>query len=107
MQNNYAVSNGSVFISFFAIALLSLALIPSDASSATLGLILCKAYWAVSGSVIRGLATLAVLSLGVGALFGKVSWALSVMVAVGIGTVMGASELASLITGVGCDDLAG
>lgn len=77
-------------------------LIPEIANAYLMANILCAAYINVAQPVMRGLATLAVLALGIGALFGKVSWSLAVLVAVGAGAVFGAGEIATLVTGHGC-----
>lgn len=67
-------------------------------TSSGLAAILCDVYDIVHDDVGRGLATLAVISLGVGAMFGKISWGLAVTVGVGIGILFGANTLSYLIT---------
>jgi type IV secretory pathway VirB2 component (pilin) len=58
---------------------------------------LCNVYGALTGTVAQGIATLAVLFLGIGAFFGKVTWALAITVAVGIATIFGAAAIVSTI----------
>lgn len=60
--------------------------------------VLCSVYGIIYYDVGRGLATLAILALGVGAMFGRVTWGQAVMVVSGIGVVFGALSLAFSIT---------
>ena len=78
------------------------AAMPEMAFATDLGLILCNAYNTLSGPVLKGVATIAILALGVGALFGKVSWSLATLVGVGIGAIYGAGAISFSISGYGC-----
>ncbi|GIH09765.1 hypothetical protein Rhe02_78320 [Rhizocola hellebori] len=49
----------------------------------------------VIGNTSRGLATVAITVIGIGALLGKVSWAMALIVALGIGVVFGAAGIVS------------
>lgn len=62
----------------------------AQAQQSALFYVLCNVVSFFMGNIGRGLATLAVIALGVGALFGKVSWGLAVTVGVGIGAMFGA-----------------
>lgn len=55
---------------------------------------LCNAWGQVDGQIGRGIATLAIASLGIGASLGKISWGLSVTVAVGIAVMLNADTVA-------------
>ena len=59
-----------------------------------MGGVLCGLLGMVYGNFGRALITLAVVSLGVGALLGKVSWGLAIMIAVGVGLIFGAPTIA-------------
>lgn len=70
---------------------------------ADIGDVLCNAADLVQGNLGKGLATIGILSVGVGALFGKVSWTMAVTVAVGIGVLFGAQAIYTALTGdAGC-----
>ena len=56
----------------------------------TVGSGLCRIAGAMQGTVGRGLATISILILGIGAFFGKVNWGLAVLVGVGIAGIFGA-----------------
>lgn len=62
-----------------------------------LGDVLCNAIGLVNGSLGRGLSTIVVISLGVGAMFGKVSWGLATIVGVGIATLSNAYLIAGFL----------
>jgi type IV secretory pathway VirB2 component (pilin) len=52
-------------------------------------------------NIAPGIATLAVIALGIGASFGKVSWGMAVLAGVGIAAIFGAGALAASAGG-GC-----
>ena len=52
-----------------------------------------------SGPTGRAIATIAVIFLGIAAFFGKVTWGLALMFAVGIFAIFGASEIVNAISG--------
>lgn len=48
------------------------------------------------------MATLAVAALGIGAMLGKVSWGMAIMVAVGVAVLFGANDINFSLTGYKC-----
>lgn len=56
------------------------------------------------GDTGRAVATIAIIFLGIAAFFGKVTWGLALMFAVGIFAIFGASEIVNAISpeGEGC-----
>jgi type IV secretory pathway VirB2 component (pilin) len=65
------------------------------ATPVSVGDILCKIYGVIQNDVGRGIATLAVVSLGISALVGKVSWGMAIMVGVGVAVMFGAPSILS------------
>ncbi len=63
-----------------------------------IGDILCNAYGLIAIDIGRGLATLAVVTLGIGAMLGRVTWGQAVTVGAGIGTVFGAVGIVGWLT---------
>ncbi len=63
-----------------------------------MGNVLCSVVGMFTGNLGRGLSTLAVLVVGVGATLGKVSWGLAITVAVGISVIMNATRVAGLLS---------
>lgn len=59
--------------------------------------VLCSILLLIVGDVGRGVATLAVMSLGIGAMMGKVSWGQALTVASGIGIMFGATLILPLL----------
>ena len=92
MKTTNYQSNSLSMMKYVFIAAVVAAL-PDMAHATDLGLILCNAYNTLSGPVLKGVATIAILALGVGALFGKVSWSLATLVGVGIGAIYGAGAI--------------
>jgi type IV secretory pathway VirB2 component (pilin) len=71
----------------------------SYAYNSDMGYVMCNAALLFTGNAGRGLATIGISILGVGALLGKVSWGLAIVVGVGIGIIYGASGLVTVIGG--------
>lgn len=59
----------------------------------TIGRVLCGVVEWFTGPVGKGIATLAIIVIGVGALMGKVSWGMAIIVGVGVAVVFGAKEI--------------
>lgn len=77
------------------------------AAGGTIGRVLCNVVDWFNGPIGRGIATLAIIVIGVGALMGKVSWGMAIIVGVGVAVVFGADtivgELGADGAGDGCD----
>ena len=84
---------------FIVCALLACTLAPVNADANVMSQILCTVVYMITGTVGRALATLAITFVGIAALLGKASWGLALTVVVGIATMMGATTLASMLTG--------
>lgn len=65
-----------------------------------MGNVLCKVSSWITGNTGKGLATIAISIIGVGALLGKVSWGMSMIVGIGVAIIFGAGQLVSVM-GVG------
>jgi type IV secretory pathway VirB2 component (pilin) len=65
----------------------------SGFAGATVGSILCSIWAQIDGDIGRGVATIAVATLGISALVGKVSWGMAIMVAVGCTVLFSADIL--------------
>lgn len=74
-----------------------------------IGNIMCNVAAWFTGNTGQGLATLAIIIIGVGALMGKVSWGMAIIVGLGIALIFGAAAMVtSLGDGVtGCGGAAG
>lgn len=86
-----------------AAALLGCALVvllPAPAAHAQLVTILCGVWNMIYNDIGRGIGTLAIAGLAVGAIFGKVSWGMAIMVAVGLVITFSAETIAIGILGV-------
>ena len=88
---------------FYALGLFALALFAPEAANATepLTQALCSVVTWMTGGTGQAIATLAVIIIGVGALLGKVSWGMAIIVGLGIATIFGAGDLASSLAGDG------
>jgi type IV secretory pathway VirB2 component (pilin) len=63
------------------------------ATDTPIGNIFCTISLWATGNTGKGLATIAITVIGIGALLGKVSWGMAIIVALGIALVFGASTL--------------
>lgn len=79
-----------IFLTFLVCAMLVVTLQDAYATNSAMGNVLCAIVSLVYGNLGRGLATLAVVILGVGATLGKTSWGLALTVAVGISVIFNA-----------------
>ncbi|MFN7612191.1 MAG: TrbC/VirB2 family protein, partial [Alphaproteobacteria bacterium] len=80
-------------------------LMPSAAfAGATIGQVLCEVADWFNGPVGRGIATLAIIVVGVGALMGKVSWGMAIIVGIGVAVIFGAPNIVDELgtSGTGC-----
>jgi type IV secretory pathway VirB2 component (pilin) len=68
---------------------------PDDGISGTL----CRITTQLTGSIGRGIATIAVVVLGVGLFLGKLSWGLAMATALGIGMIFSAAKIAAWLSG--------
>lgn len=68
----------------------------------TIGNILCKVVDWFSGPVGKGIATLAIIIIGVGALMGKVSWGMAIIVGIGVAVIFGAPAIVNELGHSGC-----
>ncbi len=69
------------------------------ASVVSIELIFCNMLGWFTGPVGKGIATLAIIILGIGALFAKVSWGMTMVVAVGVAMVFGSTGIVSALGG--------
>ena len=72
----------------------------SPAYATPMGDVLCLVMDWMTGNLGKGMATIAVLIVGVGATMGKVSWGLAMTVGIGISVLFGAANLV-LTMGIG------
>lgn len=73
------------------------------ATNSAMGDVLCTIVDIVYGNLGRGLATLAIIIIGVGATLGKTSWGLAMTVAIGISVIFNAGTVVAYLTGInGC-----
>lgn len=89
---------------FYTLGLFALALFAPEAANATAPLTqaLCAVVGWMTGATGQAIATLAVIIIGVGALLGKVSWGMAIIVGLGIATIFGADTLAQSLGDGGC-----
>ncbi len=69
---------------------------------------LCNIYNAFTGTTGRVLASIAIIIVGIGALMGKVSWGMALIVAIGVALVFGAASIVNMVgNGVGNNSTTG
>lgn len=69
-----------------------------------MGNVLCTVVQWFTGNTGQGLATIAITVIGIGALLGKVSWGMAIIVGIGIAIVFGAAGIVNSMGsgGTGC-----
>jgi type IV secretory pathway VirB2 component (pilin) len=71
----------------------------ATAAANPLGDTLCNVVDWFQGPIGSGIATLAIIVIGVGALMGKVSWGMAIIVGLGVGIIFGAPAIVDMISG--------
>jgi len=64
-----------------------------------LSVVFCNVVGWFTGTTGKGIATIAIIVIGVGALMGKVSWGMAIIVGIGIALIFGAASLVDSIGG--------
>lgn len=66
--------------------------------------VFCNVVLIMTGTTGKALATVAIIAVGVGALLGKISWGMALIVALGVALVFGAASIVTALggTGSGC-----
>ena len=83
-----------MMLGMFAVAFL----MPEMAAAGTvLADTLCDAVEFITEGAGAAIATLAIIVIGIGALMGKVSWGMAIIVALGIAIIFGAGQLAEAL----------
>lgn len=78
------------------VATYGIMLLPSGAFAGdVIGDTLCGVAAWFTGTLGQGIATLAILVIGVGALMGKVSWGMAIIVGIGVAVIFGAPQIVS------------
>lgn len=71
----------------------------TDSDSSVLGGLLCGVASWFTGTVGQGIATLAIIVIGIGALMGKVSWGMAIIVGLGVAVIFGAPTIVAELGG--------
>ena len=76
------------------------------ARNSPFGNVFCTVVGWFTGSAGKGLATIAITIIGIGALLGKVSWGMALIVGTGVAIVFGAAGIVDVM-GAGVNDASG
>lgn len=80
-----------VMLSVLVIAMPDLAF--ATGTDTPMGNVLCTVVTWFTGNTGKGLATIAITIIGIGALLGKVSWGMAIIVGIGVAIVFGAAGI--------------
>lgn len=89
------VSHRNWAVTLAVVCVVFLSLIPDLAYAANtpMGKVLCTMVNWLTGNTGKGLATIAITIVGIGALLGKVSWGMAIIVGIGVAIVFGAAGI--------------
>lgn len=94
MDNAFAFNaGGAIWLALSPTPVTSFISTKYSAGDTPTGGTLCSIIGMVNSNIGQGLATLAVIFLGLAALFGQIKWTQAVLLGVGIAMIMGASTL--------------
>ena len=88
-----------VMLTALVVMLPDLALAQITANNTPMGNVLCTVVGWFTGNTGKGLATIAITIIGIGALLGKVSWGMAIIVGIGVAIVFGAAGIVSAMGG--------
>ncbi|MBA2628753.1 MAG: TrbC/VirB2 family protein [Rickettsiaceae bacterium] len=72
---------------------------PAAADNDVVGQTLCRLVANLSGGIARGIATIAIFSVGVGLFLGKLNWGIAAATAAGVGIIFSAPRLVAFLSG--------
>lgn len=98
MTNIHTISStrDTMWSAFLTLTLFAIVMLLPDlahASESPLETVMCNLVDFATGPTGRALATLAIIIIGVGALMGKVSWGMAIIVALGVAIIFGAPQI--------------
>lgn len=76
----------------------------ADGSDSAFDRLFCNILSVFTGPVGKGIATIAIVIVGVGALMGKVTWTVAIIVAMGVAIIFGASSIVTSFSDQGAAD---
>ena len=104
--SQFSEQKDMVWASFLTVTLFaSMMLMPDMAAAGALdgsvGAMLCALVNSITGTTGRAIATIGIIIIGIGALLGKISWGVAIIVVLGIALVFGAASLIDAMTAEG------
>ncbi len=72
---------------------------PAAGDNDVVGQTLCRLVANLSGGIARGIATIAIFSVGVGLFLGKLNWGIAAATAAGVGIIFSAPKLVAFLSG--------
>ena len=72
---------------------------PAAEENDVVGQTLCRLVANLSGGIARGIATIAIFSVGVGLFLGKLNWGIAAATAAGVGIIFSAPRLVAFLSG--------
>ena len=72
---------------------------PAAEENDVVGQTLCRLVANLSGGIARGIATIAIFSVGVGLFLGKLNWGIAAATAAGVGIIFSAPKLVAFLIG--------
>mgnify|MGYP000718124670 CR=1 FL=1 len=82
-----------------AVAMTAIPNMAMASDSGGIGEMMCRVVDWFNGSTGKAIATLAIIVLGVAAFFGKVTWGMALMFAIGIFAIFGAADIVDAVSG--------
>ena len=61
--------------------------------------VLCNVVRWLTGGLGKAIATISIIIIGIGAMMGKVSWGMAIIVAIGVSIVFGAGQIVNILSG--------
>ena len=89
---------GTCLIALFGTVIVMMPDFAYATSDTPMSAVLCTAASWFTGSTGKGLATIAITIIGIGALLGKVSWGMAIIVGMGVAIVFGAGSLVTTLS---------
>lgn len=93
-------------LAVYAVALLPMDALADGTQPTAISGVLCNVVGWFTGTIGTAIATLAIIVVGIGALMGKVSWGMAIIVGIGVGVIFGAPNLVDALSdgGTSCNN---
>jgi type IV secretion system protein VirB2 len=98
MKIDLTITKQYAFALCFALFIIAISNIAEAAQPDEISRVLCRVINQLQGGIGRGIATIAIIVLGIGLFLGKLNWTVALATAIGIGVIFGAGTVVNWLS---------